>query len=105
MSNRINKHRSFLDLLQQGENIQKKTLLKTASDEQVRALSEIVLNIIGGVIPISSKIKADLSPHKNKLRKLCDKTQTNSELKRLWNKFPLEILKIIIKAGVGYLDK
>lgn len=105
MCNRANKERSFLELLQHAENTQKKALLKTASDEQVRILSEIVYNILGGVIEISAKSKQDLLPHKNKLRKLGDKTQTYCALKRMWNKFPLEILKTIIKAGVIYLDR
>ena len=71
----------------------------------MRILSEVVLNILGGVIPISSKLKQQLIPHKDKLRKLSDKTQTNCTLKRIWNRFPLEILQSIIKATLSFLDQ
>ena len=105
MSFKLDKHRSFLNLLLNGENSQKKALLKTASDEQIRMLSEIVLNILGGVIPVSAKLRHDLIPHKDKLRKLGDKTQPNCVLKRNWNKFPLEILKNILKTTLTFIDR
>ena len=105
MANRINKHKSYLNLLQSGENIQQKALLKTASPEQTRILSEIVLNLLNGAIPISTKFREELYPYKDKLRKLSDKTLTTSVLKTSWSKFPLEILQKIIKATFSAIEE
>ncbi len=44
--------RSFLELLLVATKPQAKALLKTASTNQVRALSEIALNVLEGVLPV-----------------------------------------------------
>ena len=100
---RINKHKPFLDLLHSSEKNQQKALLKTASTEQIRILSEIVLNILAGNIPLSSKFKSNLSRYKDRLRDLTDKNSSDETLKKKWNKFPVEILEIIIKIAFKFL--
>ena len=105
MSTRVNKHKSFLKLLQTAEENQQKALLKTANISQIRILSEIVLNLLFGNLPISTKTKSSLQQHKDKLRKLADRNSSNQSLKKLWNRFPLEVLRNIIKIALTYLNK
>ena len=94
---RINKHRPFLELLQSAEKNQQQALLKTATNEQIRILSEIVLNILIGNIPLTQKTKNNFSRYKDKLRELSDQTLPSETLKKKWNKFSVEILETVIK--------
>lgn len=105
MPKRVDKHRSFLQLLRSSEKNQQKAILKTASDEQIKTLSEIVLNLLAGHIPINNKTKRNLSKYRDNLRDLTDKTIAVSTLKKRWNKFPVEVLVNLIKITLAYLDK
>ena len=91
--------------MQTTEKKQQKALLKTATDCQIRILSEIVLNLLAGNIPISEKTKQNLKKHKEKLRKLSDRKSSVITLRKLWNKFPVDSLQTIIKLAVSYLEK
>lgn len=103
MSKRIVKAKHFLGLLTNAEKNQQRVLLKTATDEQIKSLSEIVLNLLAGYIPISHKLRRDLSKHKDKIRGVADRKIKISTLKQRWNKFPIEVLENIIKITLKYL--
>ena len=105
MSRRVDKQRAFLQLLRSSEKNQQKAILKTASDEQIKTLSEIVLNLLAGHIPINIKLKRNLTKYKDNLRGLSDKSISISSLKQRWNKFPLEVLQNIIKIALAYIEK
>ena len=105
MSRRVSKHKPFLQLLRSAEKNQQKAILKSASEEQIKTLSEIILNLLAGHIPINLKNKRDLAKYKENLRDLADKQTAISTLKQHWNRFPLEVLENIIKLTLAYLDK
>ena len=103
MSKRVSKQVSFLRLLRSTEKNQQKALLKTASEEQIKSLSEIILNLLAGYIPLSAKTKRTLSQHKDKLRGVADRDATILTLRKRWNKFPIDVLENIIKIALTYL--
>ena len=103
MSRRVSKQEHFLRLLRSAEKNQQKALLKSATDEQVKALSEIILNLLAGFLPISTKTKRSLSKYKDKLRGVVDRSVSVLTLKRRWNRLPTDVLENIIKIALGYL--
>ena len=105
MPRRVDKHKHFLQLLRSGEKNQQKAILKTATEEQVKTLSEIILNLLAGYIPINSKTKRNLSKYKDTLRGVIDKKVPISTLRHRWNKFPLDALQNIIKITLLYLNE
>ena len=98
MSTRINKHKPFSQLILTASKKQQKALLSSASPEQVKVRSEILLNLLSGNITISGKSKQLLRKHKDKIRELANRKSSVSTLKRLWNQFPLNILEHFIKS-------
>lgn len=105
MPRRVNKHKHFLQLLRSTEKNQQKAILKTASEEQLKTLSEIILNLLAGNIPINFKTKRSLKKYKDNLRGVTEKKVAISTLRRRWNKFPLDVLQNIIKITLTYLDE
>ena len=69
--NRIQKQKAFLKFLNSTNVKQRKVLIKNASPEQKRILIEIVLNILNGNVPLSSKQKKNLQKYKTSLRNMC----------------------------------
>ena len=73
MSSRMKHNSELLRFLTKAKPEQKKAILKTLSDEQVKAICECVLNILRGTIVVTSQVKNRLQKHKTSLRKLGDK--------------------------------
>ena len=67
---RVRQNSHFLSLLHTTNNKQKKQLLKAATREQILTLSEIVLNLLEGNLPVSHHDLQSLLKFKNILRKL-----------------------------------
>lgn len=65
-------HKDFLSVLNKTRNRQKKnTLISIASRDQLEALSEVVENVLQGIIPLSEKQKKNLSEYRDLMRELC----------------------------------
>lgn len=53
MSKNLKENKEFLNFLQKASSKQRKEILKTANSTQLRALSECVLNVCAGNVPLS----------------------------------------------------
>ena len=93
MSFRMRKNAQLLRLLTKAKPEQKKAILKTLSNDQVKAVCQCVLNILHGTIGVTKKVRNRLEKHKTCLRKLGDK-KVSVNHKR----------KILIQKGSGFLD-
>ena len=93
MSKKLAKAKWYLCLLLHPHTpeAQIKSLLKTASDFQIIALSEIAHNLLYGNLPISSRAKNLIHSHRNILGKLADKKQ-NLDAKAKFIKHNLRII-------------
>ena len=74
MSGRVNKHEAFLDLLSSTNPIQRKALIRTASEEQLRSVCECALNILRQQVHLSPKQIAELRKHRSLVYKLADRS-------------------------------
>lgn len=74
-------NKSFLHFFSFCDKEQRKALLKTTTDDQLKLLVEIILNILQGVIPISTRTKKLLRSNKSSIRKVAEDS-TSKALKR-----------------------
>ena len=77
----LEQHRSFLELLAKTHSTQRKSLLLTASKQQLNILSEITHNFLQGVVPLDVEQIAEFAKDRNILRKIAQK---NLKSKRLF---------------------
>ena len=73
MKREWSKHLPYLQLLSETHRSQRQALVQTASTEQIRILSEIVLNLLEGNIPITPTQKKNLHTLESKLLTLIEK--------------------------------
>lgn len=83
MSQRIKKNIIYLQLLLNTHRSQQKALLNSISVDQFSSISEIALNILEGVVPISSTQKKALSRHKKFIRLIGQEKGSYSRKKSL----------------------
>lgn len=81
MSQRIRKNIHFLLLLRDTHKAQQRVLLRTISSEQLKAIGEIALNILEGVIPLRPSQKGVLSRYKNAIRLIGQKSVSDKRKK------------------------
>lgn len=68
---RVDSNKEYLYLIAWSPSrVQRQSLLKTASQDQVLALSEIVLNALSGNIKLSDRERSVLQVYKKELRKI-----------------------------------
>ena len=80
------RHKDTLMVLAKAKPALVKKIIKPAKRDLVDALSELSLNLLHGVIPISSQRKAQLSRHKNNLRVLAQKKSSIKKRKEILQK-------------------
>jgi hypothetical protein len=85
MSKLVKKHVAFFQLLlTTASKIQRRILLDTITkDDQLRALVEITVNLLRGVLPITPSSKTALGKHKTLLRTIGDKSVSLKKKRRL----------------------
>ena len=79
----IKAQRHFLYLLVSCEAVQRRALLTTASETQVRVIGEICLNLLRGAVPVTTRDKTTLSTHAPLIRRITNKTNTDAYRRRL----------------------
>jgi hypothetical protein len=92
MSATIREAKHFINLLVSGSNLQRKSLLKIATRQQIRAVKEIFVNILHGNIVLSESQKSTLQKYKNILRDLTQKHLSKRKMLR----YVTVIVKILI---------
>ena len=83
MSRRVRTHSSFLELLQSTTVKQRKALLQTSTDEQLRALNEVIVNFYRGTISVSDHYIKKLFPYKTAMRRIVTERMTKKEKRTL----------------------
>ena len=82
MSRLIKKHWSYLQLLMNtASKQQRKQLLDTITNDQLRALTEVIVNLLQSILPIATSHKPKLKRHRIIIRQLGD-TEISSKKKR-----------------------
>ena len=84
---RLRAHKSFLHLLVHTHPKQRTALIRTSTPEQLGVLSEILLNIMREVLPISAKHRQQLMKYKDTLRLLVRKKLSNRAKRELLAKY------------------
>ena len=100
---RARQHLPFLQLLKQTHLKQRKELLNTASSEQIKFLSEIVLNLLQGNIPITKRQKKILVPYEKIFIELSDRKNSIKKLRKLWICASKNIIPILLKEVLQLL--
>ena len=97
MKQRIKKNIAYLQLLRSTHRIQQKALLNTISPEQLKAIGEIALNILHGIIPLTPSQKKALTFYKKTLRVIGKKTGGRNRKKVTLLK-NIKALEVLLKA-------
>jgi len=95
----IKQHHAYLQVLANANPKMRRVILQNSSPQQIHALVQVIVNILLGNVPISSKQKQKIAKYKNSLRKLLYSSynkQKNKVINRKNNK------KMIIQTG-GFL--
>lgn len=95
MNQLIKKEKDFLRLLLSTSIKQKQALIKTVGDSQLKAIVQIVYNVLIGNRYLSEKDKKELSRHKNVIRRFVKKRISQSERKQILYKYIRYILKYL----------
>ena len=99
MSKLIKSHWPFLQLLMKSESKhQAQVLVQTISNNQLRALLEIIANVLVGNIPITKSYKKLLAPNKKAISLLADKTVSVKDKKQIIAK-KLSVIINLLKAA------
>ena len=84
MSQLIRKHFDYIRLLiTTASRTQRKALLKTITNDQLKAVVEIVVNLLNKVIPISPRDKSKLKSNRRFIRQIADRAITLKKKKDL----------------------
>lgn len=90
------------------KNSEKKVLLQNGSDEFIKALLEILLNVMNGNVQISNKVKKSLKKYKKVLRRLlCPNVSLKSKRRALIQTggFLTTLLPIVIGGVLDFIFK
>lgn len=91
-SKRILRHQKFLEYYAEADQKRQKSLLKSASKDQVNCICEIALNVVNKNIPVHSATKHALCNHKIALCTIADKSASFAKRK-----------KILVQKGGAFL--
>ena len=102
----VKKCYSFLQLLSETNNKQRKQLLSIATKDQIKGLCELCLNILRGSFPLKPADIAKLKKHKKIIQALAYKTSRIEDKKELINQrggFLGGLLKLAVPLLSGLL--
>lgn len=100
MNTLLKKEQNFLKLLIMSTDLQRKALIKTITPSQMRAVVQIIFNVLHGNRAISEKNIKKLKPYKVIIRRFISKGITIKRRSRIlqvyWKEFIL-LLKVVEK--------
>jgi hypothetical protein len=79
----VRKFLPLFEMLVEASEDQRKAILKTLSEPQMRAVIEAIYNVLGGVCPLSTKDKSKLYDYRTVIRRLVGKELTAKQRQRL----------------------
>ncbi len=97
----VDEMRSFLDLLRMTSKPQAKVLLKSINPNQLKALSEIALNVLEGTLSVQDLSKLS----RNFVRSLADRRKSFSYKKRLLTKHLEFLLSLLNNVDLNTICK
>ena len=104
MSKCIKRNREFLEKLLTAPPDVRKRLINKASADEVRAISEIALNVVKGSFQINANIRDQLAEHKHHIRKLSKRTVSHKLKKHLLSQkggfLPLLLSPVLSALGI-----
>jgi len=104
MSQLVEDNRHFLCLISSTTISQRKALLNSITQSQLKAVSEIVHNVIRGTVPLTYLEKSELKKYKKTLLILGRKKSTKREKLRVLQRTP-NVLVIVLKKSSHYYGK
>ena len=117
MSQRLEITEAFLRLLADSSTPKRKILLASATNEQLKGLFEICLNLLRGNLPLSANDKTQFRRKRNLVRSLANKRISIKKKKKLLGQrggaafvsglatFALPLLAQLIASGVKRVTK
>ena len=105
MSKLLKKHLSFFQLfLSTSSKLQRKVLVDTITNDQLRALTEITVNVLQGVLPITSIHKPKLIKYR-KLVRLIGDTSVSLKTKKSALRRKANVVTLLLKSVEPALKK
>lgn len=102
MSHLLGRNIEFLEKLNNASSEEAKLILEQASEDNILALTELVINILRGKLNISLETYLQLKDHSDLLRKISKKS-VNVSNKRKWLLRSFEILPCLISPLLSCL--
>ena len=103
MSARMRKNAALLHLLSDCHPKQRKALLQTLSEEQLRTLCEVILNILKGTVELTPSQKKSLGKRKRVLYQLASKSVPSKTKKAILVQQGGSLLPAILKQALQVL--
>lgn len=98
----VRKHLPLFELLAQITDDQRKSIVKTLTQQQLRAVLEAIYNVLKGTCELEDKDKKKLFPHRHVIRRLVSKDINQKQQRRLLHKH-VNLLGILLKPVVKAL--
>ncbi len=92
----LKEHDSFLQMLIQTHPRQRRALIQSSTVQQLRVLTEIFVNILRGIIPLTSQHKAEVTRHAKVIRRLVKSKLTGVKRRNLLERYS-HILPIVLE--------
>lgn len=96
--------RTYLQFLSLCDESQRSAIIKTSTSDQLKAIMEIIYNLLHGTIPLARRYKIILSRYKDTIRKLTERQlavgKRKTLLKKLQSVIPI-IIRIFFKHEQG----
>ena len=96
MNHLIRSQIQFLRLLTSTSSVQQKAIIKTISPNQMKALVQIVYNVLVGNSVLSSSNKEKLKAHKTVIRRFVSRELSQEKRKELLLKYFKQILILVV---------
>lgn len=103
MSNILQRNGAFIRLLYECPPRQRKSLIQYITDDQLRALSQIALNVLQGNVPITDSYKKKLKRYKDVIRSLASRQISKARKRRALLKFHT-VVPLLIKPALPLLN-
>lgn len=103
MSLRLKANASFLKLLYHADVKQKRAFLSSSTESQLKAVFEVVLNVLYGSVLLTSKQVKQLEVHKNIIRRLADRSLCIQKKRKLLFKH-ITLIPLVLKPVLSQLN-
>jgi hypothetical protein len=103
MSRRLRDNADFLRVLAKSNPKLRRAILKCCNPELIKAVCEVALNVLKGVVPVSEQQKKKLKRYKRVLRALTDKKVSITKKREFLNQTGGNFLPFLIPPVLSVL--